>query len=646
MRSVKLQPVIEERAREKSEAKQPAVSKQPALQQPFYKTRVTKSIAKRPQAKQETTEQPPTGQQKPEQHKRESNKLPPGTGKPSVSRQISEMKRAPEKLIDYGLCQNFDSTSPDISDRLIHGAIIHPRPNLSVNAPEKNKPLDKGKDTEVKHEEKMAPKANTSRTDPPRTDAPRSLGGTGEEITKEEAVLNAKAQMSMDMDEARLKLETMLNKAHTMLHPTAEDAAKARQGKLTEDLAAKMNITIKQLEKNERKLDEAEKERSSISEKELAATGVSVDDDALMKSDEATLKSTVVVLGNKTVKQTAPTHDFMEGLSNYPEILMEIAKYVEPKDLVKLYSMSKPFHEIISSYLSHTMRLAAKTQAPESASVFRFKFYGELCTLDPIARPHPHKLNEVRMVPSLRWLQMVVHRDKTVCDILALMARQGHRMPSDMSLSLKKMWLVMDVSTCRQRVQLMNSPYYTDKDIFNMQMFFVKLDMRFNSPYDGPGNDQLRRLMLGQRGLTPLRHLLKRKIGLTEIELSKMGARYMYNFDPMYRGMPFFDIPPEEIGIGHLEGWGKGHVHLYRPDQLVIRESVRRRLDLKSHIMGMLIWGYIDPRTGKNIEVSDEEKYMSESDTEGEEYLAWNDEWDPDSEWETDNEEEVTEHGK
>ena len=177
-------------------------------------------------------------------------------------------------------------------------------------------------------------------------------------------------------------------------------------------------------------------------------------------------------------------------------------------------------------------------------------------------------------------------------------------------------------------------------------MFIVKLDMRFNSPYDGPGTDQLRRLMLGQRGLTPLRNLLKRKIGLTEIELSKMGARYFFTFNPMYRGMPFFDVPAEEIGIGHLEGWGKGNVHLYRPDQLVIREAVRRRLNLKGHIMGMLIWGYIDPHTGKNIKVSDEEKYMSDSDAEGEKYLAWNDEWDSNSEWDTVNEEEVVEEAK
>jgi hypothetical protein len=155
--------------------------------------------------------------------------------------------------------------------------------------------------------------------------------------------------------------------------------------------------------------------------------------------------------------------------------------------------------------------------------------------------------------------------------------------------------------------------------------------MRFNDPFDGPGNDKLRKLMLGQRGLTPLCNLLKRKIGLTPMEVNKIGIRYAYWVEPKFRGLPLFDIPPEEIGIGHLEGWGKGTVHLLRPDELVIREAVRRRLQLRHHILGMMIWGYVDPLTGENIKVTDEEMYMSEDESEEEEYDVWNDDWDTDS---------------
>ena len=43
-----------------------------------------------------------------------------------------------------------------------------------------------------------------------------------------------------------------------------------------------------------------------------------------------------------------------------------------------------------------------------------------------------------------------------------------------------------------------------------------------------------------------------------------------------------------------------------RPDELVMRESVHRQLGMKDHIMEMMIWGYVDPITGKDIVVTDE----------------------------------------
>ena len=464
-----------------------------------------------------------------------------------------------------------------------------------------------------------------------RTNAPRSFGGPGEDVTEEESVFAAKVQKMIDKDDERIKHHMKLSDLSIECQPTAEDAAKARGGIPKEEFAIEMKIDIKDLEENEKKLDALEKTRSSMTENTIAAFGLVLDADSLMDAAESFLQPQFLEPTNEPVKKTKATHDFFDGLGNYPEIMMEIAKFLRPQDLVKIYSISKPFNEIIGSYLSHTMQLAAKTQAPESATVFKFKFYGDLCQIDPASRPDPKKHMLVRSVPSPRWLQMVVHRDRTIRDILALMARQGHRMPKDMSLSLKKMWLIMDVATSRQRVQLLHSPYFTDKDIYNMQMFIVKLDMRFNDPFDGPGSDNLRKLMLGQRGLTPLCKLLKREIGKTEMEVTKMGIRYAYLVEPKFRGMPLFDIPPEEIGIGHLEGWGKGIVHLYRPDELVVREAVRRRLKLKNHILGMMIWGYVDPRTGENIKVTDEEMYISEDESESEEYEVWNDDWETDS---------------
>jgi hypothetical protein len=182
-----------------------------------------------------------------------------------------------------------------------------------------------------------------------------------------------------------------------------------------------------------------------------------------------------------------------------------------------------------------------------------------------------------------------------------------------MSLSLKKMWLTMDISTSARRVQLThNEKFWTDVDIYNILMFVVKLDMRFNDPIEGPGDDGLRKIILGQRSLTPLCMLLKRTAFTSIMDVMKLGIRYTYRPKPRQRHLPMFGIPPQEIGVGHLEGWGAGRVHLYRPDELMIKESARRKLGLERHIMPMMIWGYMDRTTGKAIKVTEEEMYMSD----------------------------------
>ncbi|TGO84001.1 hypothetical protein BPOR_0564g00050 [Botrytis porri] len=62
-----------------------------------------------------------------------------------------------------------------------------------------------------------------------------------------------------------------------------------------------------------------------------------------------------------------------------------------------------------------------------------------------------------------------------------------------------------------------------------------------------------------------------------------------------------------------------------RIDELVMREATRRELGFKEHIMMMLLWGYVDPMTGENLQPSREEVYMS--DGEGEEAESEGDAW-------------------
>jgi hypothetical protein len=314
-----------------------------------------------------------------------------------------------------------------------------------------------------------------------------------------------------------------------------------------------------------------------------------------------------------------PNNDFFSGLSECPEIVIEVCKYLRCRDFLSLYAISKDFHETINGHMTFILKNYAEIHAPESSKIFVFTFYDQLCIQDPVRRPHPLIRGKERKVPSLKWAQMVVHRERAVRDILACMAREGHRMPKSMSLTLKKVWLTMDIATSGRRSRFMhNNKFWTNVDLYNVMMFIVKLDLRFNDPIASSGDDGMRKLFLGQRGLTPLRNLLKRTAYKDAIEILKAAVRYQYTMrsDHFARRLSIFGVPWHEIGRGHLEGWGAGRAHLYRIDELVYRESVRRNLNLNIHFEDMMLWGYVDPVTKRDIEVTEEEKYMSEEDDE------------------------------
>ena len=453
----------------------------------------------------------------------------------------------------------------------------------------------------------------------------------GEEVKmviEKERKLRMKAQEVADKDDKRIAQHLEKQKQIVDSHiPSKEEARKARIEKGISSMSDKefllnFGVTRASLEEKENKLDKALEMRDQASKEQIAACGIELDPETLPK---------LVIEPGKTMiveKRTIPPkrqerRDFFNSLLFTPEIIFELCKFLRPRDFLSLYAISKDFHEAVQGHMSSVMVAAAKTQAPDSARVFPFRFYADYCVDDPTGRPHPRYPDRVRKVPGLKWLQMIVHREKTVRDILALLARQGHRTPKDMPLSIKKMWLLMDVATSAQRVQLFHSKWFTDFDLWNMQLFFVKLDMMFNHPIRGPGHDGLRKLMLGQRGLTPLCKLLKREIGTSKLELSIMDMRYAWQVLPEHRGLSAFGIPAEEIGIGHLEGWGKGRVHLIRPDELVMRESVRRGLNLKTHIMSMMLWGYVDPITVKDTPPTEAEMYMSDDAEDPDKGLHW-----------------------
>jgi hypothetical protein len=321
--------------------------------------------------------------------------------------------------------------------------------------------------------------------------------------------------------------------------------------------------------------------------------------------------------------------DLISSLSQDPLLTAEFSKYLRPKDLINLFCISKEFNATISNHLLSSIRRWLRYHNPDSARIFPFKLYGRLCKPDPAGRTKAYSfddsnicsdLNEVRLIPSLRWYCMVIQRERYIRDILAVMARSGHRMPADMPQTLKKFWLLMDVATTKGRISMLNNhTLWTNQDLYNAQMFIVKLNLMFNDPTYGPQSHSLAKLFLGQRGLYPLWQSLMRKRFTSALEIVQMKVRYDYlvSRNPQRLldfGKPIYGIPAREVSVTHLEGWGVGNKHLCRPDELVPFQATIRRLDIDKHLRQMVIWGYFKWSTGENLVPTEEEMYISDED--------------------------------
>ncbi len=361
-------------------------------------------------------------------------------------------------------------------------------------------------------------------------------------------------------------------------------------------------------------------------------------------------------VARETAAQDGVQKDVLTLLCHSSELAVEIGKYLSPSDIVSLYSTSKAFHSAVNQYMSASVRAWIAHKAPEAGKVFDFRLYKRHLIADPAGRTwgyqyetagrhgrdagghepsnvpghtiDPEKAEEVRAIPGLRYLQLVVGRDRYCREIRAILARNGHRTPSSMHATLLKLWLCLDMPTSAQRAALLrNKAIWADADLYNAQLLFVKLGMHFNDPIYGPNTYELLHLMMGQRGLYPLWQLLLRKRFTRLGEVLALKVRYdfpaapspadpnvrgAYHWSSEYFGSSIHGVPYGAVGRTHLEGWGRGARHLQRPDELVPVEAVARGLELDAHLVAMMMWGYVDWATGANLVPSEAELYMSD----------------------------------
>ena len=190
----------------------------------------------------------------------------------------------------------------------------------------------------------------------------------------------------------------------------------------------------------------------------------------------------------------------------------------------------------------------------------------------------------------------MLHRERVVDEIVACLRKEGHRLPKRATLTIKKIWFLMDVPDNARRIGLIhNRQIWTNTDLFLATMFFIKLDMRLTHPVNGNGETGLRKMLLGQRSLNTLCRALKREALVTSFDMLKMYAAWKYTPTNVHlRAFPVLGVPAQRVGRGQYEGWGRGQNLLLRPDDLVMREAIRRKMKLHMRYLDMMLWGHID----------------------------------------------------
>ncbi|MCJ1460138.1 hypothetical protein MMC28_010517 [Mycoblastus sanguinarius] len=289
------------------------------------------------------------------------------------------------------------------------------------------------------------------------------------------------------------------------------------------------------------------------------------------------------------------------ALLNHPELTLEVAKHLDIEDLISLYAISKEFHILVNGRFTAMILAQALAKASESSRTFIFRCYKSLCMRDPARRPNDSHPDELRFIPSFRWLRMILFRESVVDDIMRCLAADGHRLPGRASLVIKKIWFTIDISDNPRRIGLLhNKNFWSNKDLFIATMFFFKLDMRLTHPTTGNGEIGLRKMLLGQRSLSMLARVLRREEMKTQLDMLRMIVRWNYQASG-HENMSILGIPPQEVGKLQYEGWGFKNTKFVQIDELVMRESVRRKLSLQNHYVDMMLYGYINKKSFEDI---------------------------------------------
>ncbi|KAK5747125.1 hypothetical protein LTR17_000258 [Elasticomyces elasticus] len=380
------------------------------------------------------------------------------------------------------------------------------------------------------------------------------------------------------------------------------------------------------------------------------------------------------------------------------DLLMQLVSYLNIPSLISFYAISKPFHYLFNgSYIAFILA-NMRTWAPGADMIYPWRYYAPICIKDPRLRQKSSavgkdvklKYQDMRDIPSLRWLQMVIWRQGVCKDMLIQLAAQGLRCPPGTLDAIRRMWFIMDFPLNSQRVSLMRSEEYISKaTISRATMFFLKVDMAFTDPVgpvyavNGPHTNplvhlpqwqntglvgcSLRALLTAERHFTPLWRVLRGvcpdpeepMLPIERLDILRLWIRHKYHLPedtPEHvKHQSIFGVPWHEVGTAGMERTGivthksadgtpktiinpgltslvaqnthreqqmlyphqkrivlpnvKPREVLLRSDELVMREGIRREMQLHTQWTRMVLWGFCDD-LGRNLPVRSEDELL------------------------------------
>ena len=354
--------------------------------------------------------------------------------------------------------------------------------------------------------------------------------------------------------------------------------------------------------------------------------------------------------------QNSQSFDIFHALLEHPDIALYFTRFVELPALINLHSISKPFHRILSTRFTAVVLGQIAIHAPLASECWPWRMYRDLCMRDPgmrVLKPNgkygqndtvkpadieevslsgngavtatnliqggeslkkirtPQKrvtisVKDIRGVPTFRYLHMVIFRQTIIEDIVALLVEEGIPLPDGIEMTLAKIWLILDIPYSMRRIALMHDvSYWTDTDLIRAMTFFLRLDLRLTHPIYGSGSTSVRTVLLAQRSLSYLWRVLRREELRSPLEALRLIFLFKYHpprqYDPRVKSI--LGIPLKRAGLLQYEFWGrKGRVQLLIGiEALVLREGIKRDMDLASGAFSFMAGGFFDQRTGEDI---------------------------------------------